>query len=83
MVIGMCVSFVCFGVYFDIVFLNISDSSFISSIVLLLGFKGYFIEVLKIFWLLILCLVLFNLVFLLVWGFVFWFIMLEIFFVRV
>ena len=79
MAIGMCVSLVCLGVYFDIVPPNTSDSSPTSRTVSLLGSKGHSIEASKISWLSILCLVLFNLAFSLAWGPVPWLIMSEIF----
>lgn len=81
-VIGMCVFFVVFGVYFEI-YIFLEGEGLVSEIVFLFGLISYFILVKKIFWLLILCIVLFNLMFVFVWGFVLWFVMLEIFFFRV
>ena len=79
MAIGMCVSLVCLGVYFDITAPNTSDGSPTSSTFSLLGSKAHSIEASKLSWLSILCLVLFNLAFSLAWGPVPWLIMSEIF----
>ena len=79
MAIGMCVSLVGLGVYFDITAPNTSDGSPTSSTVSLLGSKGHSIEASKLSWLSILCLLLLNLAFSLAWGPLPWLIMSEIF----
>ncbi|XP_068737627.1 solute carrier family 2, facilitated glucose transporter member 8-like isoform X1 [Montipora capricornis] len=79
MAIGMCVSLVGLGVYFDITASNTSDGSPTSSTVSLLGSKGHSIEASKLSWLSILCLLSLNLAFSLAWGPLPWLIMSEIF----
>lgn len=76
-VFGMCVFFVILGVYF-LIYIFLKDGGLMFDIVFMFSFISYLVLVKDIFWLLILCIVLFNLMFFFVWGFVVWFVMVEI-----
>ena len=76
--IGMCVSLVALGVYFEIYIPPEGEGS-ASETVSLLGSISHSIPAKKISWLSILCIVLFNLMFALAWGPVPWLVMSEIF----
>ena len=76
--IGMCLTLVGLGVYFEIYIPPKSDSSSADA-VSLLGSISHSVAASKINWLSILCIVLFNLFFALAWGPVPWLVMSEIF----
>ena len=76
--LGMCVSLVALGVYFDI-YIPPKDDSSVSDAVSLLGSISHSVPANKISWLSILCIVLFNLMYAFAWGPVPWLVMSEIF----
>lgn len=76
--LGMCVSLVALGVYFEI-YIPPKDGSSASDTVSLLGSISHTVPAKQISWLSILSIVLFNLIFSLAWGPVPWLVMSEIF----
>ena len=80
--LGMCVSLLVLGIYFEI-YIPPKDSGSASDTVSLLGSISHSVPAKSISWLSILCLVLFNLIFALAWGPVPWLVMSEIFPLRV
>ena len=82
--LGMCVSLVVLGVYFEIYIPPTTtppptDGSLVSDAVSLLGSVSHSVPAKSVSWLSILCIVLFNLMFALAWGPVPWLVMSEIF----
>lgn len=78
MAIGMCISLLLLGFYFEI-YIPPPDSSSSSNTVSLLGSISHSIPASKINWLSIVCVILFNLFFCLAWGPVPWLVMSELF----
>lgn len=78
MAIGMSVTLVGLGLYFE-VYIPPKNETSSSEAVSLVGSISHSVEASKIRWLSILCLVLFNLFFALAWGPVPWLVMSEIF----
>ena len=77
--LGMCVSLLALGVYFEIYIPPATDGGSASDTVSLLGSISHSVPAKTISWLSILCIVLFNLIFALAWGPVPWLVMSEIF----
>ena len=75
--LGMCVSLLALGIYFEI-YIPPKDSGSASDTVSLLGSISHSVPAKSISWLSILCLVLFNLIYALAWGPVPWLVMSEI-----
>ena len=76
--LGMCVSLVALGVYFEI-YIPPKDGSSTSDFLSLFGSMSHSVPAKDISWLSILSIVLFNLTFSLAWGSVPWLVMSEIF----
>ncbi|KAJ7383683.1 Solute carrier 2 (Facilitated glucose transporter) member 8 [Desmophyllum pertusum] len=76
--LGMCVSLLGLGVYFEI-YIPPKDAGSASDTVSLLGSISHSVPAKTISWLSILCIILFNLIFALAWGPVPWLVMSEIF----
>lgn len=76
--LGMCVSLLGLGVYFEI-YIPPKDAGSASDTVSLLGSISHSVPAKTISWLSILCIILFNLIFSLAWGPVPWLVMSEIF----
>ena len=77
--LGMGVSLLALGVYFEIYIPPPTDKGSASDTVSLLGSISHSVPAKSISWLSILCIVLFNLIFALAWGPVPWLVMSEIF----
>lgn len=78
MAIGLCISLLLLGFYFEI-YIPPPESNSSSNTVSLLGSISHSIPASKINWLSIVCVILFNLFFCLAWGPVPWLVMSELF----